>query len=133
MSNRISLLTDQYQAESAALASWTQSMYTAMEMDLGLQQHVMDQMDDAYERALRPYLDEIQTLSAEATIKALESQADLTDAQAQAVRDAQARLDQEQQGEDVGNFFTTVGGVLEDIPTIGWLGDAFNLIGKIFG
>ena len=108
-------------------------MYTAMEMDLGLQQHVMDQMDDAYERALRPYLDEIQTLSAEATIKALESQADLTDAQAQAVRDAQARLDQEQQGEDVGNFFTTVGGVLEDIPTIGWLGDAFNLIGKIFG
>ena len=133
MSNRISLLTDQYQAESSALSSWTQSMYTAMEMDLGLQQHVMDQMDDAYERALRPYLDEIQTLSAEATIKALESQADLTDAQAQAVRDAQARLDQEQQGEDVGNFFTTVGGVLEDIPTIGWLGDAFNLIGKIFG
>ena len=133
MSNRISLLTDQYQAESAALASWTQSMYTAMEMDLGLQQHVMDQMDDAYERALRPYLDEIQTLSAEATIKALESQVDLTDAQAQAVRDAQGRLDQEQQGEDVGNFFTTVGGLLEDIPTIGWLGDAFNFIGKLFG
>ena len=133
MSNRISLLTDQYQAESSALSNWTQSMYTAMEMDLGLQQHVMDQMDDAYERELRPHLDKIQTLSAEATIKALESQVGLTDAQAQAVSDAQARLEQQQQSEDVGNFFDVAGDLMMLIPNVGWIGAALKGFGKLFG
>ena len=133
MSNRISLLTDQYQAESSALSSWTQSMYTAMEMDLGLQQHVMDQMDDAYEREVRPHLDKIQALSTEAVSKALESQVNLTDAQAQAVRDAQANLDKQQQDEDVGNFFNGAGDIIGLIPTLGWLGTALKAFGTLFG
>ena len=90
-------------------------------------------MDDAYERELAPHLDKIEALSTEAVSKAMESQVDLTDAQAQAVRDAQGLLDKEQQGEDVGNFFTSVGELLEDIPGIGWVGDVANFLGKIFG
>ena len=133
MSNRISLLPDQYQAESSALSNWTQSMYTAMEMDLGLQQHVMDQMDDAYEREVRPHLDKIQALSTEAVSKALESQVNLTDAQAQAVRDAQANLDKQQQDEDVGNFFNGAGDIIGLIPTLGWLGTALKAFGTLFG
>ena len=133
MSNRISLLTDQYQAESSALSNGPQRMYTAKEMDHGLQQHVMDQMDDAYEREVRPHLDKIQALSTEAVSKALESQVNLTDAQAQAVRDAQANLDKQQQDEDVGNFFNGAGDIIGLIPTLGWLGTALKAFGTLFG
>lgn len=98
---KIGLMVQQYSAEADALSKWVDNQFKAMEMDLGLEEHIMEQMDAAYERDLRPWKDELEALGDElaaadlaATISftkaqeaALEAQPDPQDVADQQVRD----------------------------------------------
>ncbi len=103
MSQKVVLMTQKYQADTQALGQWVQNMYTAMEMDLGLQENVMDQMDDAYEREVRPYMDQLNAYATQATAAA-------TMAEAQAVQ-AAAENDRGD-SEAAGGLMMAIGGGL---------------------
>jgi hypothetical protein len=59
---KIGLMVQQYSAEADALSKWVDNQFKAMEMDLGLEEHIMEQIDSAYERDMRPWKDELEGL-----------------------------------------------------------------------
>ncbi|ANS03509.1 hypothetical protein [uncultured Mediterranean phage uvDeep-CGR2-KM21-C88] len=84
---KVGLMVQQYSAEADALSKWADNQFKAMEMDLGLEEHIMEQMDAAYERDLRPWQVELSALgdqlvaaSAAATISLTKAQEAALDA-----------------------------------------------------
>ncbi len=80
-SQKIGLMVQQYSAEGDALYRWADLQFKAVEMDLGLQQHIMDQMDAMYERDLRPWKDELEALGILLEAQETQAQIDLAAAQ----------------------------------------------------
>jgi ribosomal protein S18 acetylase RimI-like enzyme len=87
MSLKISSMVEIYKADAQVLGQWVDNMYRSMEMQLGLEEHVLDQMDDAFEREIRPHVVKLENLSAEAEIDAFEAAKDLAEEQLQQLED----------------------------------------------
>lgn len=86
---KIGLMVQQYSAEADALSKWVDNQFKAMEMDLGLEEHIMEQMDAAYERDLRPWKDELEGLGIQLDAAADAAAASLAAAQ-EAALDAES-------------------------------------------
>jgi hypothetical protein len=84
-SQKIGLMVQQYSAEADALYQWADIQFKAVEMDLGLQQHIMDQMDAMYERDLRPWKAQLEALGLQMELAEAQAQIDLAEAQADLV------------------------------------------------